>query len=191
MIVQFLEKWGYLGVFLGSLIEGESVVLTVSSMAYFGKFQLIKVMFYAFLGTLLADQLLFYIGRFVGVRLLSKFKKLEKKSAYIIQLLEAYDVPFILGFRFVYGIRIISPFFIGLSNISIPKFSILNLIAALIWSIFSCTLGYYIGAFSRMLGSEKMYITVIFNVVVTLFIILLFHFISRKVHKKVSQKLKK
>ncbi len=191
MIVQFLEKWGYLGVFLGSLIEGESVVLTVSSMAYFGKFQLIKVMFYAFLGTLLADQLLFYIGRFVGVRLLSKFKKLEKKSAYIIQLLEAYDVPFILGFRFVYGIRIISPFFIGLSNISIPKFSILNLIAALIWSVFSCTLGYYIGAFSRMLGSEKMYITVIFNVVVTLFIILLFHFISRKVHKKVSQKLKK
>jgi membrane protein DedA with SNARE-associated domain len=160
-------------------------------MAYFGKFQLIKVMFYAFFGTLLADQLLFYIGRFVGVRLLSKFKKLEKKSAYIIQLLEAYDVPFILGFRFVYGIRIISPFFIGLSNISIPKFSILNLIAALIWSIFSCTLGYYIGAFSRMLGSEKMYITVIFNVVVTLFIILLFHFISRKVHKKVSQKLKK
>jgi len=47
-IDSFIQDWGYIALFLGSLIEGESIVLTVSSMCYFGKFSLPKVMMITF-----------------------------------------------------------------------------------------------------------------------------------------------
>lgn len=184
MFLDLLHKWGYLGVFIGSLIEGESVVLTISSMCYFGKFYLPKVMLLAFLGTWIADQISFFIGRTIGSRMLAKSTKLVTKSTKILGLLEKYDVPFILGFRFIYGIRIISPFFIGLSHISTMKFFLLNLVSAIVWSVLSCTLGYYIGAFSKVIGKEHGYITIVFNVLITLMIMFGVHLLSKKLTKK-------
>lgn len=180
MLLEVIQKWGYVGLFIGSLIEGESVVLTISSMAYFGKFYLPKVMFIAFLGTLIADQFSFYIGKLVGHKMLVKWPKLELRSRKILHLLEKYDVPFILGFRFIYGIRIISPFFIGLSHVSITKFTILNVISAIVWSVLSCTLGYYVGAFSKIIGKNYGWITILFNLIITGSIIIAFHFLSKK-----------
>lgn len=184
MLFNFLQAWGYLGVFLGSLIEGESVVLMVSSMAYLGKFSLHKVMFWAFLGTLIADQLSFYVGRLLGDRLFLKSKTLGEKSKKISRLLEKYDVPFIFGFRFIYGIRILSPFFIGISKISILKFSVLNFFSAVIWSILSCTLGYYVGALSGKLGLSQQSFVIACNLFVIIMIIIVFHVISKYLDKK-------
>lgn len=187
-MLQFIEKWGYIGLFFGSLIEGESIVLAISSMAYFGKFYLPKVMLIAFLGTVLADQISFYIGKFVGHKMLIKYPKLEKRSRKIFRLLEKYDVPFILGFRFIYGIRIISPFFIGLSHISIFKFTFLNILSGIVWSVLSCLLGYYIGAFSKIIGKNYDGIAILFNLGISAIIILIFHFLSKKLGKHSDEK---
>jgi len=183
-MLNFIQKWGYVGLFIGSLIEGESIVLTISSMAYFGKFYLPKVILIAFIGTFLADQVLFYMGRYLGHGILDRYPKLNKSAKKIFHMLEKYDVPFILGFRFIYGIRIISPLLIGLSHISALKFTILNFISGVIWSVISCLLGYYIGAFSKIIGKDYGYIVVLFNAIIMLSIILVFHFISKYLAKK-------
>ncbi len=178
-MLNFIQKWGYVGLFIGSLIEGESVVLAISSMAYFGKFYLPKVMLIAFVGTVLADQISFYIGKLFGKGVLEKSPRLSKHSKKVFMLLEKYDVPFILGFRFIYGIRIVSPFLIGLSQISILKFTLLNILSGIIWSVLSCILGYYIGAFSNVIGKDYGSIALLFNLIITVIIIIAFHYISK------------
>jgi len=136
---------GYLVLLLFSFIEGESVVLTAGYFSYKGYLSLPLIMFIAFMGTLCADQLSFYIGRKYGPNLLIKKPSLRKKSDKIFKLMHRYNTVFILGFRFIYGIRIASPFIIGASGFDPRRFAILNVIAAAIWSVLSCWGGYLIG----------------------------------------------
>lgn len=178
-IDSFIQDWGYIALFLGSLIEGESIVLTVSSMCYFGKFSLPKVMMITFLGTLLADQILFYIGRFLGPKIFKTFPYLKEKSKKAFFLLNKYQIPFILSFRFIYGIRIISPIVVGISNVSSLKYSVLNLIAAFIWTILSCGLGYFIGAFGNLVGVNNSSIGILFSFIIVICVIVFFHLFNK------------
>jgi membrane protein DedA with SNARE-associated domain len=51
-----------------------------------------------------------------------------------------------LGFRFAYGMRIMTPFVIGMSkNIRTMRFFILNVIGAITWSVSISAGGYFFG----------------------------------------------
>lgn len=134
----------YVVLFLSACVEGESVVLTASSLAYSGYLSLPHVIGVTLAATVLADQLLFHVGRIYGPRLLMKRPKLKKKSAYILKMLKKYNVVFILVFRFIYGIRTVSPLILGTSDLSTRRFTILNVVSALIWTVISCYGGYAI-----------------------------------------------
>lgn len=144
-IITFVENWGYVAVLLGSMIEGESVILTASFFAYKGILSLPKVMIIAFLGTLFADQALYFVGRHYGPNILKKKPGLQEKADKAFRLLHRWDIWFILSFRFIYGIRIISPIVIGASGLHPYKFTPLNLVAAIVWTILSCGGGYLLG----------------------------------------------
>lgn len=141
----FIQKYGYLAVFLGSTIEGELILLTAGYFAYAGVLDLKWVIFFAFLGTLLADQGCFFLGRYYGPRLLNRFPVLKAKSEKVFRLLHEYKNLFIMSFRFVYGIRIASPLVIGASQLSVRRFTVLNFPAALFWAIVIAWLGYFFG----------------------------------------------
>lgn len=145
--MDLLIKFGYLAVFLGAVVEGESVILTAGVLAYQGYFSLWKIIVISFLGTLCADQWLYHLGRLHGKKILKRWPKLELKSQKAFDLLHRYNTLYILSFRFIYGVRVISPAIIGMSGIPIWRFTILNLIAAAIWSSASCTAGYLLGKF--------------------------------------------
>jgi membrane protein DedA with SNARE-associated domain len=144
-----VRQWGYLAVFLGSMIEGESILLTASALAAAGYLSIYKIAFLAFIATLFADQGLFFLGYFYGDRVLSvikrKFPSFEPYLEKGFSFLHRFQTTYILVFRFIYGIRIISPIIIGSQKLSIRKFTFLNLIAALIWTVLSCSLGYFLG----------------------------------------------
>ena len=140
---EFVEQWGYIAVFLGSLVEGESIIFIAGFFAHEGYLSLPKVIMVSFLGTLVADQSLYFVGHFYGNRVLDKFPTLKPRAEKAFRLLKRYNVLFILSFRFIYGIRIISPVVIGTSGIGIKQFVILNFIAAIIWSVVSCVVAYY------------------------------------------------
>jgi len=143
----FVRNWGYLAVFFGSLIEGESVILPAGYFAAQGLLNLYAIIGIAFLGTLLADQGLFFVGHLWGRRILSKFTFLERTSEKAFMFLKEYGTFYILTFRFIYGVRIISPVVIGAAGVSFKRFAILNFIAAAIWSFLSCGAGYFFGSF--------------------------------------------
>lgn len=139
------QKIGYLIVLVGSFFEGESVVLTAGFLSFTNFFSLPVVMFIAFAGSVSADQLLFFIGRRYGPGLIERRPHWKKRTEKIFYHLQRHSTLFIMGFRFVYGIRAISPIVIGASGVSIKRFAVLNLIAGVIWAVVSCGAGYGLG----------------------------------------------
>lgn len=142
-LVGFVQEWGYLAVFLGSLIEGESVIFIAGFFAHLGILSLPKIIMVSFVATLFADQALYHVGRHYGYHFLERFPSFKPRADKAFDLLRRYDNIFILSFRFIWGIRIISPIIIGSSGVGVKRFLILNLIAAIIWSVGSCVAAYY------------------------------------------------
>jgi membrane protein DedA with SNARE-associated domain len=148
----FIKIYGYYAVFIFACIEGEIAVLTAGFLCRQGLMSLQLVMLFAFLGTLITEQCLFFVGRIYGVKILEKYPKLAKKSRKVIKFLKKYDSAFIFGSRFIYGIRNVSPIIIGTAQITPLKFSTLNIPAALIWSVTVAGAGYI---FANVLESAK------------------------------------
>lgn len=74
------------------------------------------------LGSFLGDQLWFYLGRRHGSKLLERYPRYAASAARAQALLTKYDTPVILSVRFLYGLRTVLPFVIGMSNISLLRF---------------------------------------------------------------------
>ena len=148
--VALLHKYQYWMVIIGALIEGEMILILAGAAAYYGLMQVHLVILIAFLGALLHDNTLFFIGRFLGHQIFHKYpkvlKKIEKVMAYILK----YNTYFILGFRFVYGIRTITPLVIGTSSIKFLRYTSLVTISAFIWATIVVYFGY-----SSALALEK------------------------------------
>ncbi len=158
MLSEMIAKYGYLAVFVGTFFEGETILVLGGFAAHRGYLELPYVMLAAFVGTFMGDQLYYFIGRRWGVRLLEKRPRWRERSAKAMALLHKYDVIFILSFRFIYGVRSVSPFVIGMSGISPMRFMPLNLIAAFIWAIAVGLLGYLFGeVFQRYMAEIKQY----------------------------------
>ena len=149
---EIIQNWGYFAVLLGSMVEGESVILTACVMAHLGYLSIYKIAIIAFLGTLFADQGLYYLGRYHGHKILKRYPRLQEPSQKAFALLHRWDIWFILIFRFVYGIRTVSPIVIGTAGVKPSKFIPLNLLAAFIWTTVSCTGGYMLGHVIELIG---------------------------------------
>lgn len=145
---QVISTYGYWAVALFACIEGEVAIITAGILACQGILSLKLVMLFAFLGTWITEQILFFIGRFYGPSVIARFPKLKPKVNRVFDLVRKYDNLYIFFFRFIYGIRNISPLVIGSANVSPKKYCILNFLAAAIWSVLIPTIGY---AFSRFI----------------------------------------
>jgi membrane protein DedA with SNARE-associated domain len=133
------------------MIEGETIILSASALAAAGYLSIVKIGAIAFFSTVFIDQVLFYVGHYMykhpGRPISERFPKLYQKSKRVVLLLKKYDTWFILSFRFIYGIRAISPVVIGLCGSLPRRFIPLNIASALIWMVISCSAGYCLGDF--------------------------------------------
>lgn len=140
--IPYIHEYGYWILIIGALIEGESILLMAGGAAYFGYFSLPTVMLVSFIGAIIHDQLLFAVGRISGKNLLQKSPYWKKKSTKAFSLLHKYNYWLIMGFRFVYGIRTITPIVVGASGLGFKRYTFLTLISAGIWAIVISSLGY-------------------------------------------------
>jgi len=148
--IQYLEylvrTYGYWALLAGTFLEGETILIIGGLLAKLGLLKLSTVMVIAFIGSFSGDQVYFYIGRFKGRELLKKHHKWEKRVDKIHKILERYHDLIMLGFRFVYGMRIMTPFVLGMSKqIKAIRFSILNAMGAVLWSVTISAGGYFFG----------------------------------------------
>jgi membrane protein DedA with SNARE-associated domain len=154
-----LVEYGYWLIFATTFVEGESVVLIAGVAAAGQHMHLPWVILAAFVGSYLGDQLWFHVGRRYGHRLLQRFPRFQGPANRVFRLLERYDTGFILTFRFIYGVRNVTPFALGMSTVSALRFALLNFVAAGMWAVTFAGAGYLFGhAVIAVIGDMKAYI---------------------------------
>ncbi len=185
-LINIIKDWGYIAVFLGSLVEGESVILVACLMAQLGHLSLTKIMITAFCGTLFADQALYYVGRYYGQALIQKFHRLHAPANKAFKLLHSWDIWFILSFRFIWGIRTISPIVIGSSGITPQRYTPLNLAAAIVWTLISCIGGYMVAGVIEEIGLQVMKRYFGFFTIAVIILIVIFVLIKRILKRRLE-----
>lgn len=153
-----IEQYGYWAVLGGTLLEGESVLLLAGFAAHRGYLDLPTVVGVAIIGSFIGDQAFFFLGRYQGTKLLNRFPRYSVQVAVAQEKLARYHTPLILAMRYLYGLRAVLPFAIGMSTISTTRFQVLNLAGALLWSVTIAAGGYLFGHLvERMLGDLHRY----------------------------------
>lgn len=137
-----LHQYKYWIVILGALLEGEMVLLLAGGSAYHGYMNVHWVMIIAFLGAVIHDHLLFFLGRFFGRKLIVRFPLIQGRITRVSDLIHKYDRWFIMSFRFVYGLRTITPLIVGNSTIPLRRYSLLVSISAALWAMVVAYLGF-------------------------------------------------
>ena len=154
----FISEYGYWAVLAGTLLEGESMLLLAGFAAHRGLLDVQAVAAVAVLGGFLGDQAFFFAGRWWGPALLARKPGWAAPAARAKELLAKYDIPVILGVRFMYGLRVVLPFTIGMSGIPVLRFQLLNLVGAALWACTGVALGYLLGdAAERVFGDLQTY----------------------------------
>ena len=155
---ELISTYGYAAVGIGAFLEGETFLVLGGFAAHSGYLELPWVIASAFTGAIFGDQLYFYLGRLQGKAILERRPNWKIKSEKVFARLERNQVWFILGFRFLYGLRVITPFIIGMSNISRSRFLALNIIGTTIWATSITVLGYLFGnVLEAVFGNIKKY----------------------------------
>ena len=169
---QFLENYGYFALFVGSLLEGETILALAGYATHQGWMSFPLVVTVAAVGGFLGDQFFFFLGRRYGDRLLHRFPKLAAKAPRVKQLLCRWDAPLVVMIRFMYGLRIAGPIIIGGCGISAWRLAFFNFVGALIWAPLVATAGYVAGhALEKILRDIHDAQTVVILVVVSALVI--------------------
>lgn len=143
-----IEQYGYLALFIGTFLEGETILLLAGFAAQSPQFglDLRYVILFAFAGSLAGDQTAFFVGRHFGRRLIQKSEKWRMRAERVHTMLKKYHEILILSFRFFYGLRNLTPFVLGTADITVHKFFFLNAIGAAVWAMVFALVGYAFGS---------------------------------------------
>ncbi len=136
---------GYMAIFAGTFLEGESVLALGGLAAEHGYLSFPVVVVVAVLGGFLGDQLFFFVGRRYGDRVLVRFPFVAAKVLRVQALLRRWDILTVILIRFLYGLRIAGPIVIGSCGISPWRLALFNFIGALIWAPLVAGIGYTAG----------------------------------------------
>ena len=112
----FISTYGYVALFIGTFLEGETILIIAGFAAHSGYLQLPMVMLVAFVGSLLGDQMAFLVGKKYGMKMVARFPGLRPRVARMHQVMARYHKLIMVGFRFVYGMRLLTPFVLGLDH---------------------------------------------------------------------------
>ena len=136
---------GYLALFVGALLEGETVVFLAGVAAQHAYLSLPAVVATAVIGAFFADQVLFFVGRRYGHRVFARFPKLAARAPRIQAAVRRWDMAAVILMRFMYGLRTAAPIIIGSCGISPWRLALFDLIGCVLWGSSVAAAGYFAG----------------------------------------------
>lgn len=140
-----IARYGLWAILAGAGIEGEAVVVTGGILAHRGLLPLWGVAIAAAVGSCVIDQLWFFAGRYFRDYRWVRSIAARPAFARVLGILERHPTRFIFSFRFIYGLRTVSPIAIGASAVPVGRFVVINMAAAAIWGPVMAVIGYFFG----------------------------------------------
>ncbi len=148
-----MATYGVLAVMLGTLAEGETALIAGGYAAHQGWFGLFPMMIAAFVGAFGGDQLFYYIGRRHGRSFVAQRSGWADRAGRIQTLLKKHEAIVVISFRFLYGLRVVTPMALGIAGVHYPKYLALTLISGVAWTLLYGIGGFYLGeAMTHVLG---------------------------------------
>ncbi|MCV9878028.1 DedA family protein [Brenneria izbisi] len=118
--------------------------------------------------------MLYFAGRRYGERIIFRLQGQQKRIAYAQRLIARHPMPFVIGVRFMYGVRLIGPTLIGAARLSLRRFVPLNLLSVVLWALIFVMSGYFGGqVIENIIGDVDKKLASLFFVVLIILIILL------------------
>jgi membrane protein DedA with SNARE-associated domain len=130
-----IARLGYLGVLMGTFIEGETTILLAGIFAKFGYLKLREVILFAFLGTFFGDCCFFFLGKFFGRSVIERYEFLRTRAAVSGRIIHRYRHLIIFVMRFLAGFRSIILVLLGCTDVRSSRFVVIDMAACLVWSI--------------------------------------------------------
>jgi membrane protein DedA with SNARE-associated domain len=140
-----IAHYGLAAIFVVAGTEGEAAAVAGGIVAHRGIIPLWEVAIAVWSGSLLFGQILFLVAR--RFRDAPWIRKQTARRAYaaVVRALERRPVGYVLVYRFIFGVRTLTPLVLGASRISTARFSVLNAVAAALWAAVFTGLGYGFG----------------------------------------------
>lgn len=184
-----VSTYGYPALLVGTFLEGETILVIAGFLAHRGYLELPWVIVIAFLGTFAGDQLYFWLGWTKGADFLMRRPSYRVRVEKAQNLLEKYQKLIILGFRFVYGLRTVTPFAIGLSKSDAKEFIVLNATGAMVWAMIVGSGGYLFGnALEIIIGDIKhCELEILAAIAITGVMVWLVHFYRHRMSKTLAR----
>jgi membrane protein DedA with SNARE-associated domain len=145
MLQALIIRWGYAAVLFGTFLEGETILLAGGAMAHRGLLSLPLVIACGFSASFGGDQAWFFLGRRYGPNVLARRPAWAASAERVRTWFHRYGTAFVLAFRFIYGIRILTPVLLGTNSYPRSRFIPLNAVGAALWATTFSSLGWALG----------------------------------------------
>ena len=189
-LFNFIVSYGYPAVYVGSIFDGEVVILLASFFAHAGYLSIPKLFVVVFAGAMTGDITWFLLGRYKGQQIIKRFPRFYKfakeSSSFALQK------PLLVSFavRFLYGFKHTVAFSLGLmTDLPFKKFLLADLAGALVWvTAVGGTCYFFADLIERYIGRIRKYELGVLVVVILAVIIvnLIAKFVDEVVTKAVS-----
>ncbi len=175
---------GYIGVLLGTFLEGETTILVAGIFAKLGFLNLNRVMCCAFIGTFVGDCVFFFLGKYFGKSVIERYEFLRRRTALPNKIIHQNGHFILFMMRFLAGFRSIILLLLGCANVRTRRFLLIDVASSLVWSVCISLIGY---SFANVVyifvqdveGYEKVIIPIVIVPAIAL-IFLYRHFIREK-----------
>ncbi len=154
-ILEYISKYGYAFVFLGTVFEGELILLLAGFLCWLGALNFFAVILFGFFGAIVGDNIWYHVGKRGGIPFIERYGKLVLLTRSRIRRAEKYfsqhGAKTIFFSRFVFGTRISTAILAGAFKMPMRKFMRSNIAGAAVWSIITIGLGFVFGNYFEVL----------------------------------------
>jgi membrane protein DedA with SNARE-associated domain len=145
-VEQLVQAYGYPVILLGTLVEGQPVMLFGGFAAHRGYLELVPwVILAGAVGNFVGFQAWFLVGRKLGRPLIERRPHWTSRIEQVQGWLKRYEAMLIVGIRFMAGFDTVGTVAIGMSDVSLQRFTALNALGALLWATTLAAAGYLLG----------------------------------------------
>lgn len=144
MLEALLRQYGYLVVYLGTLIEPDATLVAASVLAHRGYFRIEFVWIIAALATITMSEFWFWLARSRGREMVDRLSQSSPRYAKVRGWVERNGDVLVFFSRFLWGFRLAIASACGASGVRPLRFVAVDTAGAIFWTAIVGTVGYAI-----------------------------------------------
>ncbi len=178
------QAWSHYLIALGILLQGEVTVLVSVYLVINGSLGWGDFLIPAFLGILIGDYALYFIGRLLrgtrfGWRMYKKLKQNKNAQFYTYYVSQNLKKIIIIS-KFLIGANFLTLLAVGWTRVKIGKFFKSHVLAALTWLFGVTTVSYFLASGLYLLKAEKVFKQVEIGIIGGIALIILGEYLLKK-----------